>query len=110
VARAAAWPASRRRRRLGPGGPIRALVQGWGVGRVAGEHGTEQVLIGPAGRSRQVVGVVPTMGLDQEVVTTLGGRWARVVPSRPTPEDPPGSVGEQPAAVTRPQRVRSAVH
>jgi hypothetical protein len=69
----------------------------------------EQVLIGPAGRLGQVTGVVPTMGLDQEVVTTLCGRWARVVPSRPTPEDPPGSVGEQPAAAARPRRVRSAV-
>jgi hypothetical protein len=47
VARAAAWPAFRLRRRLGPGGPTWALVQGQGAGRVTGEHGTEQVLIGP---------------------------------------------------------------
>jgi len=32
---------------------------GQGAGRVAGEHGTEQVLTGPAGRPGQVAGVVP---------------------------------------------------
>jgi hypothetical protein len=46
----------------------------------------------------------PTMGLDQEVVTTLRGRWARVGPCRPAPEDPPGSVGSS----LRPQRGRGA--
>jgi hypothetical protein len=45
VARAAAWPASRLRRRLGPGGPARALVQAR-VPAGGGEHGTEQVLTG----------------------------------------------------------------
>ena len=99
----------RLRRRLGPSGPTRALVQGQGAGRVSGEHGTEQVLTGPgraswAGRWRGA-----DHGLDREVMTTLRGRWARMVPSRPTPEDPPGSVGEQPAAAPRPQGVRSAV-
>jgi hypothetical protein len=62
VARAAAWPATRRRRRLGPGGPTRALVQGQDAGWVAGERGTQQVLTGPAGRPGQVAGVVLTNG------------------------------------------------
>ena len=35
---------------------------GPGAGRVAGEHGTAQVLTGPAGRPGQVVGVVPDYG------------------------------------------------
>jgi hypothetical protein len=74
-----------------------------------GEHGTEQVLTGPAGRPRRSPAWCPTMGLDQEVVTTLGGRWARVVRWRPVPEGLLGSVGEQPAAAARPQRVRGAV-
>ena len=35
---------------------------GQGAGRVAGEHGAEQVLTGPAGRPGQVAGVVPDHG------------------------------------------------
>jgi len=49
--------------------------------------------------------VVPDHGLDQEAVTTLGGRWAVVVSCRSAPEGPLGSVGEQPAAAARPRRV-----
>jgi hypothetical protein len=45
-----------------PQRPTRALVQGQDAGRVAGEHGTEQVLTGPAGRPGQVAGVVLTNG------------------------------------------------
>jgi hypothetical protein len=46
VARAAAWPASRLRRRLAAG-PTAGAGPGQGASRVAGEHGTEQVLPGP---------------------------------------------------------------
>jgi hypothetical protein len=85
---------------------------GQGAGR-GGEHGGAWEGAG-AHRPRPgvlgaLVGVVPTRGLDQQLVTTLRGRWARVVPWRPAPEGPPGSVGEQPAAAARPRRVRSAV-
>jgi hypothetical protein len=82
---------------------------GQGAGRVAGSMGQSRCSPAPAGRPRQVVGVVLTMGLDQEVVTTLRGRWVRVVRWRPASEGPLGSVGEQAAAAARPQRVRSAV-
>jgi hypothetical protein len=108
VARAAAWPASGCGAALAPAGPPGR----WSRARVpadGGEPGMEQVLIGPGRASWQVAGVVADHGLDQEVVTTLGGRWARMVPCRPAPEDPPGSVGEQPAAAARPQGVRSTV-
>ena len=77
------------------------------------EHGTEQVLIGAAGRPGQVASVVPANGLDQEAVTTLGGRWAGGGAVASSSEGPLGSVGEQPAAAARPQRmpqrIRSAV-
>jgi len=93
------WP---RRADMGAG-------PGQGAGRVAGEHGTEQVLTGPAGVLGRSSAWCLTMGLDQEAVTTLGGRWARVVRWRPAPEGPLGSVGEQPAAAARPRRLRSVV-
>jgi hypothetical protein len=51
----AAWPPGRH-----------GLVQGQGAGRV-GEPGTQQVLTGPPQGVWAVAGVVPTMGLDQEV-------------------------------------------
>jgi hypothetical protein len=108
VARAAAWPASGCSAALAPAGRHGALVQGQGAGRWR-EPGMEQVLTGPGRASWQVAGVVADHGLDQDVMTTLRGRWARMVPCRPAPEDPPGSVGEQPAAAARPQCVRSAV-
>jgi hypothetical protein len=76
---------------------------GGGAWEGAGAHRPPQ---GVLGRSPAWC---PTMGLDQEVVTTLRGRWARVVPWRPAPEGLLGLVGEQPAAAARPQRVRSAV-
>jgi hypothetical protein len=62
----------RLRRRLAAG-PTRA---GPGPGcRPGGEPGTQQVLTGPpAGRLGGRRRGAPTMGLDQEVVTTLGGR------------------------------------
>jgi hypothetical protein len=94
----AAWPAGRHG--AGPG---------QGAGRVAGSPGTKQVFTGPAGRPGQVAGVVLTNGPGPGGVTTLRGRWARVVRWRPASEGPLGSVGEQPAAAARPQRVRSAV-
>jgi hypothetical protein len=58
LARAAAWSASRlRRRRADTGaGPE------WRLG--GGEHGTKQVLTGPPQVSWAVGGMVPTMGLD----------------------------------------------
>jgi hypothetical protein len=62
VARAAAWPASRLRRRLGPGGPTGALVQGQGAGRVAGSMGPSRCSPAPVGRPGQVAGVVPGHG------------------------------------------------
>jgi hypothetical protein len=98
----------RLRCRLGPSGPTWALVQGQGAGRVAGSMGGAGAhrprQASWAGRWRGA-----DNGLDREVMTTLGGRWARMVPSRPAPEGPLGSVGEQPAAAERPQGVRSAV-
>src|SRR5918993_874105 len=63
LARAAAWPASRLRRRLGPSGPARALVQArvpagggehGGVWEGAGAHQPRQGVLGA------LVGVVPT--------------------------------------------------
>jgi hypothetical protein len=109
VARAAAWPASRLPRRLGPSGPTWALVQGQGAGRVAGGHGTEQVLTGPrraswAGR-RPGADHGPGPGGGDHA----GWSLAVVVSWRSAPEGPLGSVGEQPAAVARPRRVRRAV-
>jgi hypothetical protein len=87
--RAAAWPASRRRRRLGPGGPTRGWSRpgcrpGRGAWEGAGAHRPRQGVLGG------LVGVVPTMGLDQQLVTTLGGRWARVVRWRPVGKPPFG--------------------
>jgi hypothetical protein len=63
VARAAAWPASRLRRRLGPSGPARALVQArvpagggehGGAWEGAGAHQPRQGVLGA------LIGVVPT--------------------------------------------------
>ena len=96
------WP-----QRAGTGaGPGQGAGRGrgaWGVWEGAGAHQPRQGVLGA------LIGVVPTTGLAQQLVTTLRGRWARVVPWRPAPEGPPGSVGEQPAAVARPRCVRSAV-
>jgi hypothetical protein len=97
-----------RRPGCGAAWPTRALVQGQGAGRVAGEHG-RAAAHRPRRASWAGRRVCPTMGLDQEVVTTLCGRWARVVRWRPAPEGSLGSVGEQPAAAPRPRRGRSAV-
>jgi hypothetical protein len=94
---AALAPAGRHGRWSRPG--CRPGRGAWG----AGAHRPRPGVLGA------LVGVVPTRGLDQQLVTTLRGRWARVVPWRPAPEGPPGSVGEQPAAARRPRRVRSAV-
>jgi hypothetical protein len=93
------WP-----RRAGTGaGPGQGAGRGRGAWDGAGAHRPRQGVLGA------LVGVVTTRGLDQQLVTTLRGRWARVVPWRPAPEGPPGSVGEQPAAVARPRCVGSAV-
>jgi hypothetical protein len=62
-----------------PPGRPRELVQRQGAGRLAGEHGREQVLTSPSQvRLGQVVGVMLDMGRDRKVVTTLGGRCAGV--------------------------------
>ena len=110
VARAAAWPAFRLRSRLGPSGPTRALVQGQGAGPDgggardrAGVHRSPQGVL--AGRRRGADQGAWTKG----VVTTLSGRWARGGPVAGNSGGPTRSVGEQPAAAARPQRVRSAV-
>ena len=74
---------------------------------MAGEHGTEQVLTGPAGRSGQVAGVVSDHGLDQEAVTTVRGRWAGVVSCRSAPEVHParwGAACGRSAAAAREER------
>jgi hypothetical protein len=103
VARAAARPASRLRRRPGrwaTGG----AGQGQGANRVTGEHGMEQVLTGPRRVSWAVVGVVPGHGPG------LGGgdhaAWslARGGPVASSSGDPLGSVGDS----LRPQRGRGA--
>jgi hypothetical protein len=98
--RADAWPASRLRRRLAAGptraGPGPGCRPGGGARDAAGAHRS------PRRASGRSPAWCPTMGLDQEVVTTLGGRWARVVLWRPAPEGPPGSVGSS----LRPQRGR----
>ena len=103
VARAAARPASRLRRRPGrwaTGG----AGQGQGANRVTGEHGMEQVLTGPRRVSWAVVGVVPGHGPG------LGGgdhaAWslARGGPVASSSGDRLGSVGDS----LRPQRGRGA--
>jgi hypothetical protein len=69
-------------------GPGPGCRPGWrGAWDGAGAHRPPQ---GVLGRSPAWC---PAIGLDQEVVTTLRGRWARVVPWRPAPEGPLGSVG-----------------
>ena len=87
----AAWPPGRH-------GRWSRVPAGW-----RGSMGRSRCSPAPAGRSGQVVGVVPDHGLDQEVVTTLRGRWlVVVVPCRSAPEGPLGSVGSS----LRPQRGR----
>jgi len=59
---------------------------GQGAGRVAGEHGAEQVLTGPAGRPGQVAGVVPDHGPGSRggdhAGWSLGWWWSRGVQLR----------------------------
>jgi hypothetical protein len=81
VAQAAAWPASRLRRRLGPAGPTRALVQGQGAGRGRGSMGQSRCSPAPAGcPGGQVVGVVPDHGPGprggDHAVWSLGEGWS----------------------------------
>ena len=96
------WP-----QRAGTGaGPGQGAGRGRGAWRGMGGSRCSPAPAGRPGRSRRRGA---DHGLAQQLVTTLRGRWARVVPWRPAPEGPPGSVGEQPAAVARPRCVRSAV-
>jgi Transposase IS116/IS110/IS902 family len=67
VARAAAWPASRLRRRLGPSGPTMGAGPGPGCRPGGRSMGQSRCSPAPAGRPGQVAGVVPTMGWT--------GRW-----------------------------------
>ena len=93
------WP-----RRADMGAGARAGVPAGG-----GEPGTEQVLTGPAGRPGQVAALVPGHGPGPRGGDHAGWSLGEGGPWRSAPEGPLGSVGEQPAAAPRPQRVRSAV-
>lgn len=103
VARAAAWPASRRRRRLGPGGPTRA---GPGPGCRPGGGGAwdaEGASPVPPQGVGAVAGVVPDHGLGprggDHAEWSLGLGWSGGVQLR---RAPPGSLGSS----LRPQRGR----
>jgi hypothetical protein len=82
---------------------------GSGIRPGGGEPGTEQVLTGP---SQGVLGRspawCPAIGLDQEVVTTLGGRWARGGPVATSSGGPPrfggGAACGRGAAAAREER------
>jgi hypothetical protein len=104
--RADAWPASRLRRRLAAGptraGPGPGCRPGGGARDAAGAHRS------PRRASGRSPAWCPTMGLDQEVVTTLGGRKARGGPVASSSGGPTRFGGEQPAAAARPRCVRSA--
>jgi hypothetical protein len=112
--RVAGRPGPPHHRRTGCGAalgawPTSELVQRQGAGRLARSTRTPQLLTNPPGASWAGAGVVPTMGLDREVVTTLCGRWIGDGPVSSVPQGPSGSAGEQTAAAARPRHVRSAV-
>jgi hypothetical protein len=80
VARAAAWPAFRLRRRLGPSGPTRALVQGQGAGPDGGGARDRAGVHRPrraswAGRRRGADQGAWTKGGDH-AEWSLGERWS----------------------------------
>jgi hypothetical protein len=105
--RAAAWLASRLRRRL-TAGPTRRW-SGAGAGRVVGEPGMEQVLTGPRRASwaghRRGADHGPGPGGGDHPAWSLGEGWPRSSSSgRPTRFG-----GEQLAAAARPRRMRRAV-
>jgi hypothetical protein len=77
--------AFRLRRRLGQRAD-RGAGPGPGCRPVAGSPGQSRCSPAPQGVLGGSPAWCPAMGLDQEVVTTLGGRWARVVPWRSAPE------------------------
>jgi hypothetical protein len=91
--------------------PGRRADTGWSRARVPagwGSPGPSRCSPVPRRTSGRSPAWRPTMGLDQEVVTTLGGRSARGGPVASSSGGPTRFGGEQPAAAARPRWVRSA--